>query len=225
MNKELTDIVVILDRSGSMRSVRDDTIGGFNTFLDEQKKVDGRARLTLTQFDDEYEIVYQRMDIDEVPALDNKTFIPRGSTALLDAIGRTIGSMCERVEADAPAERADTVVFVIITDGYENASREFTHPQVLEMIRRHEKEDKWEFLYLGANQDAIQEAATIGISADKAASWSKGRAVYRVYSDKLAARRRHKKVLAFDAEDRRRLNEDDDADDNKSETIDPSKLN
>ena len=145
MNRELTDIVVVLDRSGSMASVLDDTIGGFNTFLEEQKGAQGRARLTLTQFDNEYDIVHERRDVREVEPLTRATYIPRGTTALLDAVGRTVTSVRARIALDDASEQPWKVVFVIITDGQENASREFNRAQVFELIREQEKEAGWGF--------------------------------------------------------------------------------
>jgi len=213
MDQQLTDIVVVLDRSGSMASVADDTIGGFNTFLQEQKDAEGHARLTLSQFDNEHELVHERLEIDAVPPLDESTFVPRGSTALLDAIGRTISSVRARLKSDSPEERPWKVVFVIITDGQENASREFTWAQVFEMIQRQQGDEGWEFLFLGANQDAIGEAGAIGIPMDKAAAWSKAGALHNIYSKKLAMFRamRDANALKFDDADRKELDEDDDS--------------
>ncbi len=207
MNQQLVDIVVVLDRSGSMAAAIDDTIGGFNGFLEEQKRAEGLARLTLTRFDHEYEIVYEREDIARVPPLDRSTYVPRGNTALLDAIGRTIGALGARIAADAEAERPWKVVFVILTDGQENASREFTRSRILEMIREKEQEAGWEFVFLGANQDAIAEARSIGIAADKAASWTSSKAAYEMYSKKLSTLRKDKdsRALSLDDEDRKDL--------------------
>ena len=212
VNQELTDIVIVLDRSGSMATVVDDTIGGFNTFLQGQKAAEGRARLTLTQFDTEYEIVCERKEIVEVSPLNGSTYIPRGGTALLDAIGRTISSVRGQLSSEHAGERPWKVVFVIITDGHENSSREFDRSQIFEMIRRQQENDGWEFLFLGANQDAIHEAGTIGIGADKAAAWKNADAVHRIYSEKLAqVRAMHdKSALAFDEDDRRELDEEED---------------
>jgi len=212
MNQQLVDIVVVLDRSGSMAAGIDDTIGGFNTFLDEQKRAEGLARLTLTQFDHEYEIVYEREDIAKVPPLDRSTYVPRGRTALLDAIGRTISVVGARVASETVADQPWKVVFVIITDGQENASREFNRARVLEMIRKQEKEGGWEFVFLAANQDAIAEAGLIGISADKAAAWSSSKAAYEIYSRKLTTLRtdRDTTALSLDDKDRKDLKPDDD---------------
>ncbi|MHA1839870.1 MAG: vWA domain-containing protein [Candidatus Ranarchaeia archaeon] len=158
------DITVVLDRSGSMSVIRYDTIGGFNTFLKDQKKEEGTAKLTLVQFDDKYDVVYNNLILEETKELDGQSYVPRGSTALLDAIGRTINDTGARLAALPESERPEEVIFVIITDGEENASHEFTNKkQVFDMIKHQTDKYGWEFLYLGANQDAIKEAASYGI--------------------------------------------------------------
>jgi hypothetical protein len=212
MKDELTDIVVVLDRSGSMASVLDDTIGGFNTLVEEQKAATGRARLTLTQFDDEYEIVHERRDVRGVEPLSRATYVPRGSTALLDAVGRTIMSVRAKIARDAATERPGKVVFVIITDGQENSSREFRREGVFELIREQESQAGWEFVYLGAHQDAITEAASLGIARERAANWKKARLVGEIAAKKLRMLREHgaRNALDFDDDERKRLDEDDD---------------
>lgn len=171
MKQGYTDIVVVLDRSGSMGSIKDDTIGGFNQFLKEQKETPGEATITLAQFDDQYEVVFQAANVKNTEPLTDKTFIPRGTTALLDAIGRTIQDTGKRYEALNESERPEKVVFVIITDGYENASHKFTADKVNEMIQHQRDVYKWEFVFLGANQDAITSAAKLGISAANALTY------------------------------------------------------
>jgi Mg-chelatase subunit ChlD len=214
MDLNLTDIVVVLDRSGSMASIVDDTIGGFNAFVDRQKKGEGHARLTLVEFDHEYTVVYERKDIHDVPQLDQRTYVPRGNTALLDAIGRTIIAIRGAIAVDRPSEQPAHVVFVIITDGMENSSSEFTRSQILEMIRAHQEEG-WEFLFFGANQDAIGEAASMGIDAARAASWKKARILHDLYAEKLAQFRAQKdrQTLLLTPQDRERLESDEDVDD------------
>lgn len=165
MRSDFTDISVVLDRSGSMASVATDTIGGFNTFLAEQKKQPGKATLTLAQFDDVYEVVHDGKPLAEVPELTSRTFVPRGSTALLDAIGNTINRTGKRL-ADMPdTERPGKVIVVILTDGFENASREFSKEKINEMIAHQRDKYQWEFVFIGANQDAIATAASYGIGA------------------------------------------------------------
>ena len=143
-------IVFLLDRSGSMETCRDDVIGGFNAFVADQKALGGN--LTLIQFDDKYEVVYSETPLDEVGPLTRETFVPRGSTALLDAIGKTI----KEGKSQAP-------LFIIFTDGLENTSRTYTKAHVKDLIEQKTKEG-WTFMYLGANQDAFAEAGSMGIS-------------------------------------------------------------
>jgi hypothetical protein len=172
MRNDLTDINIVLDRSGSMEVVRTDTIGGFNTFLQSQKEAPGEATLTLAQFDDQYEIVYGGKNIQDVPPLTAKTFVPRGSTALLDAIGRTINATGSRLEAMPEDERPGRVLFVILTDGQENASREFKKDQINKMIEDQTDIYQWDFVFLGANQDAIQEGSGMGFMAGNSMTYS-----------------------------------------------------
>lgn len=166
------DITIVLDRSGSMNSIKDDTIGGFNTFLEEQKKLNDDDLLTLVQFDNEYEIIHNAVPLKEIEPLTNKTFIPRGSTALLDALGRTINSTGARLAAMKEEDRPDKVIFVIITDGHENASREFKHENVMEMINHQSEKYSWDFIYLGANQDAIDVGTKLGIGAGSSMTYA-----------------------------------------------------
>lgn len=163
MKTGYTDITVILDRSGSMVSVKKDTIGGFNQFLEDQKKTPGEATITLVQFDHEYEVVYLRRSIADAPNLTDETYTPRGNTALFDAIGRTVNTLGETYSTMDETDRPEKVVLVIQTDGQENASREFTAAAVKEMIERQTKDYAWEVVYLGANQDAFAVGASLGI--------------------------------------------------------------
>lgn len=172
MKSGYTDISIVLDRSGSMASVRDDTIGGFNSFLSDQKQAPGEATITLAQFDDVYNVVYSARPIADAPALDRQTFVPRGSTALLDAIGRTIEDAGKRLEAMPEDERPETVIFVIITDGEENASKEFRHDKINEMITHQRDVYNWQFVFLGANQDAITTASQLGVGAASAMTYA-----------------------------------------------------
>lgn len=164
-----THISVVLDRSGSMQSIIDDTIGGFNKFLTDQKGVDGKATITLVQFDDQYEVLKNMEPLENVSNLTSETYVPRGSTALLDAIARTINRVEQKIlELE---NKPDKVIFVIITDGQENASREFNKNNVFEMIRRCEQENKWQFVFMGANQDAITEAGSLGIRSSNSLTY------------------------------------------------------
>lgn len=168
MKKNHTDITIILDRSGSMASVAEDTIGGFNRFLEDQRKVPGGASITLHQFDDVFETPISNQDIQKAPLLTGATFVPRGNTALLDAIGRGIGETGSRL-SNEPAEK---VVVVIITDGHENASHEYNQAKVHEMIEHQRSKYAWEFVFLGANQDAIKAAANLGVQGANAMTYA-----------------------------------------------------
>ena len=172
MKKDFTDITVVLDRSGSMGSVRDDTIGGFNTFIGEQKKIEGKCNLTLVQFDTEYEFVHKGQNITKVASLDHSTFVPRGMTALLDAVGRAIVETGQRLAEMNEDDRPNKVIFVIQTDGAENASKEYNRAKVMEMIKLQQDKYNWEFIFLGANQDAISTGASMGIKGGKSLSYA-----------------------------------------------------
>lgn len=158
-----TEIACILDRSGSMGAIRSDAIGGFNTFLAEQRKLPGTADLTLVLFDDEYEVPIKKMDLKDVEPLNEATYVPRGSTALLDAIGRTINDVDSRIMKDKEEDRPEKVIVAILTDGMENASKEFTKDQIKGLIEKQQNEKGWDFIFLAANQDAFHEAGQIGI--------------------------------------------------------------
>jgi len=158
------EIVCIIDRSGSMSDIKDDAIGGFNQFIEDQKKIPGEATVTFTQFDTEYEIIYSGKPLDEVPLLDSKTYIPRGWTALRDAIGRTVDEVGSRLEKTDPKDRPDKVIVVVLTDGHENSSREYSHEKVLEMINHQREKYNWEFIYLGASEDAFDVGSSFGFN-------------------------------------------------------------
>lgn len=156
-----TEILVITDRSGSMSSIADDVIGGFNRFLRDQKRQPGDARITYTQFDTQYEVVYQGRPIQQVEELNRNTFVPRGGTALFDAIGRTLNEQGKRIKDEAWAE---LVVVCIITDGEENSSKEYSKSRVREMVS-HAEANGWKFLFLAANQDAFAASRDFGSAA------------------------------------------------------------
>lgn len=165
MNNDLVEIVCILDRSGSMTTVLDDSIGGFNTFLKEQQQLPGRANMTLVLFDHEYKEVVSSEPVGNVAPLTRETYVPRGQTALYDAIGRTLANLTEKLAKTPEAERPAKVLVAILTDGHENASREFrTKSHVFDIVSKKREEDKWEFVYLGANQDAMKEGVALGLS-------------------------------------------------------------
>jgi hypothetical protein len=172
MKPNYTDINIVLDRSGSMQSIKADTIGGFNAFLEQQKVTPGEATITLAQFDDVYEVVYRAIPLPQAPELNGETFVPRSATALLDAIGRTINETGTRLSKLREADRPSQVIFVILTDGEENSSVEFTAQHINQMIRHQRDVYKWEFIFLGANQDAITTASELGMSGGQALTYA-----------------------------------------------------
>ena len=182
MKKDLTELVFILDRSGSMSGLETDTIGGYNSLLEKQKNEQGEAIITTVLFDDKYELLHNRINIKDVAPITSKEYFVRGSTALLDAIGTTVNNI-KNVQQNIPEEERSEKVFVaIITDGMENHSREYSYSKVKTMIEA-QKELGWEFLFIGANIDAIGEAGKFGIAAERAVNYtadSRGTAV--VYS-------------------------------------------
>ena len=165
MKKGYFDITMVLDRSGSMEHIKGDVIGGFNKFLKEQQAIPGEATMTLVQFDDIYEVVYEGKKLQEASLLDNTVYQPRGWTALLDAIGKTIDRTGKRLSDMPEDQRPEKVIFVIQTDGYENASKEFSNDIIMAMIIYQKNVYNWEFVFLGANQDAIATASKMGIGA------------------------------------------------------------
>lgn len=170
--KGLSEIIAIVDRSGSMNSIREDAIGGFNTFLKGQKEAEGKANFTLVLFDNEYLTPYDNVPINEVEDLDNTTYVPRSTTALYDAIGRSINEAKARHENLADDEKPEQVIISILTDGHENASREFTQSQIKEMIEEQQNKHDWGFVFLAANQDATLAAQDMGISSNHAMSFA-----------------------------------------------------
>lgn len=165
-------MVFIIDRSGSMSGLEEDTIGGFNAMLQEQQVVEGEAFLTTVLFDDRYELLYDHVDIQRVAPLTRDDYTVRGSTALLDAIGMTIHKIKKIQRSTSEESRAEKVLFLIITDGQENASRHYTVDMIKERIEHQKQKYGWEFIFFGANMDAIAEAAKIGIAADRARNYS-----------------------------------------------------
>jgi Mg-chelatase subunit ChlD len=163
-----TLLVLIVDRSGSMESIREDMEGGIKALLSEQAKEKGKCLVTLAQFDDHYELVADRVT---VAKLDSFRLVPRGMTALLDAIGRTISHVRAQVQALDPAKRPDHVVVAVITDGLENASQEWSHLQVMDSVKARIAEG-WHFTYLGANQDAIAEGRNMGVAPDASLTYA-----------------------------------------------------
>jgi len=213
MKEDYTHITVLLDRTGSMQSIREDTIGGFNAFLNQQKEEPGLATLTLVQFDsqDPYEVIHDFRAIQSVPELTRATFVPRASTPLLDAMGRCINdleqNLLKMTEVDQPAR----IVVVVITDGQENASREFRAKQVQDMIQEKQEKDDWQFVFLSADLSAINDAITSGVKPAAALSFDKNArgtaAVWKSASARISDfRAARKKSVAFTEEDRSQQN-------------------
>lgn len=163
-----TEILAIIDVSGSMESIKTDAIGGFNAFLADQKTVEGEARMTLVLFDDQYELLYAGRDLAEAEPLTTQTFVPRGATALMDAIGRTINEQGARIEAEGWAEK---VIVTILTDGEENHSREFNYSVIRDLVSAAEAKG-WTFVFLAANQDAFATASRFGFNPAHAQSFA-----------------------------------------------------
>jgi hypothetical protein len=170
MKRDLTEIIFLLDRSGSMGGLERDTIGGFNAFIEKQRKLEGETIVTGILFDDQYEPLWNGIDAKEV-LLTEKNYYVRGCTALLDAVGKTIFDVGYRLSNTKEEERPGKVIFVITTDGMENASREFTYEKVKELIIHQQEKYNWEFIFLGANIDAGTEAESLGINSDNAFSF------------------------------------------------------
>ena len=209
MKKNLTEIVFILDRSGSMCGVEADTIGGFNSMLAKQKQADGEAIISTVLFDNVCEVLHDRVELQKVAPMTERDYTVRGCTALLDAIGGAIHHIglvhkYARVE-DVP----EHTLFVITTDGMENASRRYSAEKVKQMIERQKRKYGWEFLFLGANIDAVETARHFGISPDRAANYrcdSKGTALnYEVLSETISAVRENAPIAA---DWKRRIDED-----------------
>lgn len=171
MKKGYTDIIVVMDRSGSMGAIVNDTIGGFNTFLKEQKELKGEATLTLVQFDTDYQVVCDNLPLSEVKDLTSTTFVPRGNTALYDAVCKAINSVGGRYSNTFEDARPEKIVFVIITDGEENSSKEFTYEQMKEKIQHQTEKYGWQFVFLAANQDACKVGNSYGISGQSCLSY------------------------------------------------------
>jgi len=171
MKKGLTELVFILDKSGSMGGLEADTIGGYNSMLEKQKAVEGECHITTVLFDNNYELLHDRIDIKAVSLITEKEYSIGGSTALLDAIGRTIHKIGNAQRHTADDYRAEKVMFVIITDGEENSSREYSAEKIKAQIERQKTKYGWEFIFLGANIDAVQTASRFGISADRAQNY------------------------------------------------------
>ncbi|MBE4909205.1 VWA domain-containing protein [Bacillus luteolus] len=171
MKKNITEVVFILDKSGSMAGLEADTIGGYNSMLNKQKKAEGEAIVTTVLFDHGYELLHDRINVRGISPITDKDYEVGGTTALLDAIGFTIQKIVNVQKRTSEEERADKVLFVITTDGMENASREFSPSKIKKMIEHQKEKYGWDFMFLGANIDAVSTAAQFGIDEDFAVDY------------------------------------------------------
>ena len=171
MNNNLTELVFVLDKSGSMGGLEKDTIGGFNSMLEKQRKEDGDVVISTVLFDDRMQVIHDRVGIDGIRDLTSEDYQVGGCTALLDALGKSIKHINKVQKALGEDERPAKTMFVITTDGQENSSHEYSYEKIKKMVEKKQEKKQWEFLFLGANMDAISAAANIGIRADRAANF------------------------------------------------------
>ena len=194
MKKGLTEIVFILDRSGSMSGLEKDTIGGFNSLIEKQKKEEGQCLVSTVLFDYDSDVIHDRVDIHKVNPLTEKEYFARGSTALLDAIGGAIHHIGNVHKYARKEDRPEKTLFVITTDGMENSSRQYTYSKVKQLVQRQKEKYGWEFMFLGANIDALETAESFGIDRDMAVDYKNdaaGTALnYQVLSDTIKSVRR-----------------------------------
>lgn len=193
MRKGLTEIVFILDRSGSMSGLEADTIGGFNSMIAKQKKEDGEAYVSTVLFDDQCEVLHDRVPMDKVPVMTDEEYYVRGCTALLDAVGGAIHHIANVHKYARDEDRPEKTLFVITTDGMENASKYYSYEKVQAMIKKEQEKYGWEFIFIGANIDAVQEAKRFGIRKERAVNYVHDEigteAVYRSVSKAVCAMR------------------------------------
>ena len=201
MKKGLTEIVFILDRSGSMSGLESDTIGGYNSLIRKQKGEEGEALISTVLFDDKIEVLHDRVRLDEIKPMTENDYYVRGCTALLDAVGGAIHHIGNVHKYARPEDVPEKTLFIITTDGYENASCRYTYEKVKHMIERQKEKFGWEFLFLGANIDAVDVAGRFGIQEDRAVNYhsdSEGTAVNFKALSKAVSRVRHCSVTEMD---------------------------
>ncbi len=206
--KKSLDITILLDKSGSMDSAKNETIRGFNNFVSMQKEINAQVNLTLITFNHNYHVEYDAIDIAEIPPLNTYNYIPDGLTALLDAIGHTIKSNKKRLKRNVPESIPSKVLFVIITDGLENNSIKFTREQIFRQIKKMEVKQQWEFVFLAANQDAISEASQYGIDARRAMTYAANKTgieqIYFSLSENIQHVMEHQSTFQFTEEQRKK---------------------
>lgn len=171
MRNDLTELVFILDKSGSMHGLEADTIGGFNSLIEKQKKEDGKALVTTVLFDDKTEVIHDRVDLEYIRNMSSEQYVTGGTTALLDAVGGAVSHIRKIHKYIRPEDVPAKTLFIITTDGMENASRRFTYDKVKKLIEHQNEKYGWEFIFLGANIDAAETAVNMGISKDRAADY------------------------------------------------------
>ena len=200
MKNNITELVFILDRSGSMSGLESDTIGGFNSMIEKQKKQDGECFVSTVLFDDVSEVLHDRLKLCNIPKMTDKDYTVRGCTALIDAIGGAIHHIGNIHKYARPEDVPEHTMFIITTDGQENASHKYTGEQVKKMIERQKENYGWEFLFIGANIDAVETAARYGIGADRAVNYnsdSKGTQLnYEVMSETICSFRESRPITA-----------------------------
>lgn len=200
MKNNITELVFILDRSGSMSGLESDTIGGFNSMIEKQKNQDGECFVSTVLFDDVSEVLHDRLKLCNIPKMTDKDYTVRGCTALIDAIGRAIHHIGNIHKYARPEDVPEHTMFIITTDGQENASHKYTSEQVKKMIERQKENYGWEFLFIGANIDAVETAARYGIGADRAVNYnsdSKGTQLnYEVMSETICTFRESRPITA-----------------------------
>lgn len=175
MKNNITELVFILDRSGSMAGLEADTIGGFNAMIERQKKLDGKVYVTTVEFDDDMTVIHDRVNIEDIRPMTEKDYQVGGCTALLDTLGKTIRHIVDIHRYARPEDVPEHTIFVITTDGMENASRHFSADKVRDMIKKEEKKYGWEFLFLAANIDALETAERYGIRRERASNYRASR--------------------------------------------------
>lgn len=201
MKNNITELVFILDRSGSMAGLESDTIGGFNAMIEKQKQQRGGCYVSTVLFDDESEVLHDRVKVEDVPQMTEKEYTVRGCTALIDAIGGAIHHIGSIHKYARPEDVPEHTMFVITTDGQENASRRYSSEQVKKMIERQKEKYGWEFLFIGANIDAVETAARYGINSDRAVNYqADGQGTHILYASVAEAvcRVRARKPLRAD---------------------------